>query len=563
MGKVRAITGVGALLLFILAMNVVAIRRDAFTAAVLWPLAGAVVLGLLSLALALVDRAGKGAAERKTSSLGGVFASFTFLGICIVLYAFVSRWDQAWDLTEEGRVDLAPQTVQVLQGLTQDVTAYGLFNTDIPSDQRELEVAREKARLFLDKCAKLTPHLSVEFIDPQVERARLQALGMTYADPRGTVALKAGSRTRTIPLGGGKAQPRLEERDFTNTLINIMQEAQPKIGFLAGHGEADITRPEMKGLSQFLAGEGYVAESLAIRPGEGGIEGDYDLVVINGLNAEVGGDLTLDELAALDAFVMSGGRVMVLADPQFADVPGTPRKRILDWLQQRFGIVVGDDLIVSRVDDRLGRVSLMSDADATSVFRQVPVPDVDFAGCYEQSNPITRNFNKMIQLEAARSVTLADTLPDRVTGNVIARTLPYCFAETNLLALKQGAAPTLDPHEKSGSIGVAAAVTLQTEIPIGDSGQMKAARAVVVGDTDFIKGDSLVLGGHLNFIMNAIAWLTEREQLIAMRPTGKENQPIPLTPADETAIAWIAGMGVVQIVLIASLVVYFMRRRYA
>ncbi len=566
MKKVRTALGAIAFLLLIVALNIVAIRRDAFSPAVLWPLGGAIVFGLVWAVLSITRRPGQSAQDIRSSNLGGILASFTFLGICIVVYAFVTRWDRAWDLTEEGRVDLAPQTIQVLQGLAEDVTAYGLFSKDIPSEQRELEVAREKALLFLERCAKLTPHLSVEFIDPQVDKARLVAMGMSYADPRGTVALKSGARIRTIPLGGGKAQPRLEERDFTNTLINIIQNTQPKIGFLAGHGESDITRPEMKGLQQMLSREGYVAESTAIRPGEGGIAGDYDVIVVNGLNAEQGGDLSPDELAALDTFVLGGGRFLLLADPQYAAVAGAPRKRLLDWVWQRFGIVVGDNLIISKIDKRLGEVSLMSDADATSVFRQVDVPDVDFKGCYDQNSPITRNFDKIMMLEAARSVTLEKKLPDRVTGLVIARTLPYCWAETNLAALAQTGKYAIDPGELVGSIGVAAAATLQTEIPIGDSGQMKAARAVVIGDTDFIKGDLqtglLIQGGHLNFIMNTFAWLTEREQLIAMRPTGKENQPIKLTGADQTAIAWIAGMGVVQAVLIASLFVYATRRRY-
>lgn len=566
MGKLRTLCGTIAFLLLILALNVIAVRRDAFSAAVLWPLAGATLSGLVWAVLTVIERIGKGAPEKKSSNLGAIFASFTFLGICIVLYAFVTKWDQAWDLTGEGRLELAPQTIQVLQGLTQDVTAYGLFNEDIPSDQRELEVAREKARLFLERCAKLSPRLKVEFIDPQIEKLRCEQLGMSFADPRGTVALKSGARIRTIPLGGGKAQPRLEERDFTNTLINIIQNTQPKIGFLAGHGESDITRPEMKGLQQMLTREGYVAESTAIRPGEGGIAGDYDVIVVNGLNAEQGGDLSPDELAAIDTFVLGGGRFLLLADPQYAAVAGAPRKRLLDWAQQRLGIVVGDNLIISKIDKRLGEVSLMSDADATSVFRQVDVPDVDFKGCYDQSSPITRNFNKIMMFEAARSVTLEKKLPDHVTGLAIARTLPYCWAETNLAALAQTGKYAIDPGELVGSIGVAAAATLQTEIPIGDSGQMKAARAVVIGDTDFIKGDLqtglIIQGGHLNFIMNTFAWLTEREQLIAIRPTGKENQPIKLTAADETAIAWIAGMGVVQAVLIASLFVYATRRRY-
>ena len=525
-------------------------------------MAGAIAFGLIWAVLAVFDRAGKGAEGQRSSNLGGILASFTFLGICIVLYAFVSRWDQSWDLTEEGRAGLAPQTVQLLQGLTQDVTVYGLFINDIPSEQRQLEVAKDKARLFLDRCVKLTPHLKVEFIDPQLEFARLKAIGLTYADPRGTVVLKAGARVRTIPLGGKKAQPRLEERDFTNTLINIIQNTQPKVGFLSGHGECDISRPEVSLLKQSLAREGYAAESMAIRSSEGGIQGDYDMIVVNGLNSEEGGDLSSDELAALDAYVMGGGRLLLLADPQFAASPGAPRKRIVEWLGQRFGIDLGDDLIISRIDRRLGEVSIMKDSSATSVFQQVPVPDVEFKGCYDQSNAITRNFDKDMLLEAARSVSIKKTLPPNVTASVIVRTLPYCWAETNLAALTQGGKPAMDPQEVSGSIGVAAAATLQTDIPIGDSGQMKASRVVVMGDSDFIKDDLIKNGGHLNLIMNAFAWLSEREELIAVRPTGKENKPINLSTADETAIAWIAGMGIVQAVLVASLVVYAVRRRY-
>ena len=167
-----------------------------------------------------------------------------------------------------------------------------------------------------------------------------------------------------------------------------------------------------------------------------------------------------------------------------------------------------------------------------------------------------------VALTAARSVMVSDTPTPHVTGNTILRSLPYCWAETNVVAIRQGARPTRDPQERYGSIGLAAACTLQTEIPIGDSGQMKTSRCVVVGDSDFVKAQSLTLGGHLNFIMNAFAWLTEREELIAVRPTGQDNQPIKFTTADETVIAWIAGMGVVQAVLLISLAVYLSRRRY-
>ena len=74
----------------------------------------------------------------------------------MVAYAFVRKWDRAWDLTEEGRASMAPQTVQVLQGLTQEVEVTGLFP---PTDERDLQIARDKAQLFLKRCAEITPYL--------------------------------------------------------------------------------------------------------------------------------------------------------------------------------------------------------------------------------------------------------------------------------------------------------------------------------------------------------------------------------------------------------------------
>ncbi|MCC6797838.1 MAG: GldG family protein [Candidatus Hydrogenedentes bacterium] len=558
MGKLRSIAGAVSFLLLIVALNIVAVRRNAFTSEVLLPLGIAAAGAFVWILLTMVDRAGKTARANKSSNLGGIVGSLIFLGICIVVYAFVSDWKQQWDLTEEGRVDLAPQTVQILQGLTEDVTVYALFNEDIPSEQRQLEVAKEKARLFLERCAKISPHLKVEHIDPQLGKVQLDALGLSFADPRGSVAVKAGARVRTIPLGGKKEQPRLEERDFTNALVNVIQNTQPKIGFLSGHGENEISKPDLKFLATFLAREGYVAESMTIRAGEGGIEGGYDVIVI--VTPET--DYSVEEVTALDTYVRSGGRLLVISDVELAEASGAQRPRLLEWLKETYGILTGNDIVISTVDKTPFEITLMTDVGATSVFKQVDVPDVEFHGCYEQSNPITRNFDKLMALNVARSVAVSETPTPRVTGNTILRTLPYCWAETNVAAIKQGVRPTRDPQERYGSVGLAAACTLQTDIPIGDSGQMKTSRCVVIGDSDFVKAQSLTLGGHLNFIMNSFAWLTEREELIAVRPTGRDNQPIKLTTADETVIAWIAGMGVVQGVLLISLVVYLSRRRY-
>jgi hypothetical protein len=62
--------------------------------------------------------------------------------------------------------------------------------------------------------------------------------------------------------------------------------------------------------------------------------------------------------------------------------------------------------------------------------------------------------------------------------------------------------------------------------------------------------------------MNVMAWLSENEELIAIRPTGLENRPILLADRDERAIVWIATLGVAQAVFLVGLIVFLFRRKY-
>ncbi|MCC6486716.1 MAG: GldG family protein [Candidatus Hydrogenedentes bacterium] len=557
MKTLRTIFGAIALLAFILAVNILTIRQDPAETLVL-VLGGTTVLsGIAWLVLSIVLMTGTAARRRNLAGLNNIIASVIFLAICIVIYAFVRRWDKSWDLTQEGRRDLSPQTIQVLENLNVDVEVLGLFtNTGL----REIDIAEDKTKRFLTECQKHTGHLKTQYIDPQRELARLQAMGLTFADPQGTVVIRCGTRNKTIPLSG--PQPRLEEREFTNALINVIQESKPKIGFLTGHGERDVSKPEATAVKKLLESEGYAPEPVAIDTSTGSLPEGYAILVINGFQAGAGGDLHPQEIAALDAYINGGGRLLILVDPEFGSAAGQ-RRTLFSWLEQRFGIVVGDDLLVSGVDQRLGQVSLMPDSAAVSTFQQYNLPDVpEFHGCFDQSNPITKNFSKRIDFLAARSVDIKNPLPEGVTASRILRTLPYAYAETNLDALRKGNRPSQDPGETMGSIGLGVAATLKTSVPIGDSGQTRDARAVVIGDSDFVSNQTVLEGGNLNLLLNSMAWLSEREELIAIRARGSEKQPIKLTQSDERRIAWISTLGVLHLVAAAGLITYLLRRKY-
>lgn len=560
MRMTRLIVAAVSVLGLAVALNLLVLQQDLFASRVMLPLAVAVAGGAAWIALTLIAMAGVSQKRKNVQALNGIIASAVFFAICLVLYAFANRWDRSWDLTREGRTELAPQTVQVLQGLTQDVTVIGLFTK---TGVRDIDIARDKAERFLERCQRLTDHLKVEFFDPQQEFARLKAMQLTYHDPNGTVVVKCGTRKRTIGLKA--PNPMLEESEFTNALINVLRDSAPRVGFIAGHGEVEPNTPEGAYFRALLESEGYQPESTSIRSGGQGLTNAYSALVLNGLADGAGGDLSPAELQGLDAYLNGGGRLLVLVDPQFAVGGQSVRKNLFTWLEQRFGIVVGEDLIISDpgVNERLGEVTLLSDAAAVGQFGQINVPDVEFHGCYSQNSPITKGFDKRIDLKAARTVSMAATLPEKVVGETILRTLPYAYAEKDLQSLATGRMPVQDPRtEPIASLGVAVAATMKTDTPTGDAGRTRDARLVVIGDSDLAKSESIRNGGHLNFMLNSVAWLTEQEDIIAIRPRSRENAPIKLTDTDEKTLTWVATMGVFQLVLIAGFCTYLVRRKY-
>ena len=554
----RILVATVAILSLAFGLNVLVLQQDLFATRVMLPLAVAAVGAILLVILTLVAMAGVAQKRKNLQALNSIIASVVFFAICLVLYAFANRWDRTWDLTREGRRELAPQTVQVLQGLTQDVTVLGLFTK---TGIRDIDLAREKTQRFLDRCRNLTSHLKVEFFDPQQEFARLKAMNLTYHDPNGTVVVMCGTRKKTIGLKA--PNPTLEESDFTNALINVLRNSDPKVGFLTGHGETEPSSPEGAYFKALLDSEGYLAETTAIRVSGQGISGDYSVLVLNGIGDGVGGDLSASELQALDAYISGGGRLLLMLDPQVIVGAASVRKQVLTWLEQRFGIVVGEDLVISGVNDRLGQVSLLTDSAAVKEFGEINVPNVEFNGCYSQSSPITKGFDKQIDLNAARTVTLAAKLPENVVGDTILRTLPYAYAETDLSGLASGRAPVQDPaKEPLGSLGVAVAVTIKTDTPTGDAGRTRDARIVIVGDSDLAKTENMRSGGHLNFMLNCVAWLTEQEDIIAARPRGKENVPIKLSDVDEKILTWVSTLGVFQVIVLAGFCTFLVRRKY-
>jgi hypothetical protein len=556
--KLRTLTGIAALASFAISVNLL-----------VWQQAGLMSLawGLMALGLTLgivwfvqLALSAAGSAGWEGWAAGGVNAALSsvfFLGICITLYVFLSGWGASWDLTQEGRRDLAPQTVQVLQTMNQQVEVTCLF---LKIDDELVWIAQDKTLRFLEQCKQYTGLLNVEVMDPQVEMHRLESMGLTRVSTQGTIVIKAGNRQRVITLSGGS--PRLEERDFTNALINVLRDREQKVCFLTGHKERDILDEDPKnGGSAFgnlLALESYSVERIGIKISDPEVPQDCDILVINNPL----GDLHSQELKAIDAYLGRGGRLFILFEPwKSVATPLGQSEQLRPWLEERFGIVVGSDMVLSKDRERVVQLELRNDE---TPFTAVEKDFMVFRGAYNNEHGITQGFDQVMLLEAARSVSRSENVPEDVAVTELLRSTPDYWAETDLDALQEKGEAVKHDEELAGPVSVAVSAVRRSD-KADETGQPVSSRVVVIGDSTFAANGQLGAGetpGHLNFLLNAVAWLGERQDLIAIRPSGKTDPPLILSKGEERAIVWVSTLLTLQLVVGAGLIVYVARRKY-
>ena len=119
-----------------------------------------------------------------------------------------------------------------------------------------------------------------------------------------------------------------------------------------------------------------------------------------------------------------------------------------------------------------------------------------------------------------------------------------------------------DEGERNGPLSIAVAAVKRVD-PTGLDGQTgRDARVVVTGDSDFAANGGLDFAGHLNFVLDSIAWLSEQEELIAIRPSSKTDSPIVLTALQQRTVTWVTTLMTFQAVVAVGLVVYVLRRRH-
>ena len=440
------------------------------------------------------------------------------------------------DWTSSKIYSLSEKTKNVLKGVTADVRAVVLMTPSTPlfSETKEL----------LQRYQAASPHVKVEFIDPERDPLRTRALAKEFAvSTANTVVFASGDRKKYVTsdqlaeydysgMQMGQA-PKMKgfkgEEQFTSAILGVVNPKVPKVYFTTGHGEHDPDGMGQEGYSQLkdtMKRDNLDVEKTSLLSGS--VPADCDLLVIAGPTAPFGEN----EKTTLKAYLDKGGRALVMLDPVLGN---RSRPSGLEDLLKGYGVQTDNDIVIDP-----SRKLPFFDLSAVYV--------TDF-----RSHPVVDGMQGLaVLLPVARSVTT--TSAAGATSTILLTTSDQGWGETDLAGILAGKPVAKDDKDIKGpvSLGVAAQSEKDKE---------KGWRMVVFGNSAFAANAQVPNAGNINLAENAVNWLVEREQALGIAPRAPEQVQLFLSAAQMRRILLISLVGLPACAIGLGVALWWRRRR--
>jgi len=433
------------------------------------------------------------------------------LGILIAVNYIGARENKRWDLTANKAFSLSEQTRSVLTKLDAplQITAFAQ-DVDFPRYQDKLKEYEYGSK-----------QVKTEYVDP-VKKPTVAR--QNQIDRANTILFNYKGRTERVTSEDAS------EQDITNAIIKVVSGQQRKVYFVQGHGERDTTAAAGNGyqaIAEALGRENYKVDKLVLAQA-GSVPDDASVVIVAGPKT----DFFPPEIEALKKYLDKAGKLLLEIDPP--DKADAPPFTNLIALAHDWGMDVGTDIVV----DASGMGRLIG-TDAS-------VPVVATYG----THPITENFSFVTAFPLARSITPVMGGVNGHTAQPFAQTSPQSWAETDIKGMMTTGKVSLDEAkgDKKGPVTIAAAVSAASAAqaapggsnPLDPEAPKPETRVAVVGDSDFAANAGLGIQGNRDLFMNTLGWLSQQENLIAIRPKNPEDRRITLTATEQSNITILA-----------------------
>ena len=481
-----------------------------------------IILSPRAIAIFLVGRRGR-------YGTNVAIMTIAFFIIMLVINYFLYQNPNRIDVTATRIFSLSSQTLKILDTLPSDVTANAFFA--ITSSEN----TRQQTDDLLNEFARRSDKFSYRFIDPELDRAQAIRYNVTNFP---TVVFEENTT--------GKLQHVAEftEQEFVTGILISTGVEQKKIYYLTGHGEASYTRDPMlqevedSGLDYAIEGmerDNYWVESLNLIQ-SGSIPDDTAVLVIAGPKK----DLSDDEFAAINEYVINGGRMLALFDPGVGEN--------FNLLLVQFGFTISQKRIADAVSNVAG---------------QMLTPMLQKAnGQFSTSNQIGVGIADQVAVsffpEAAAVIQMADPadMPPHIQFDTFGITTPVSWLEDDPENPEYSTGEMMGPFAIAGIIEASGHIA---ESPAVAAGRVPS-RTVVVGDSDFATNKYFNSSDNADLFLNSVNWLADDYELISIRPKLIAYRELVVNTREKDFIKWSSWVFPPTLMIILGVFVWWRRR---
>ena len=475
------------------------------------------------------------------------------VGVLMVVAYLSVLYPLRFDLTDEGLHSLSEQTVAMLERIDKPV--HVVFFHD--------PLLRPTVELY-ELIAAQSPLVTVDFYDPMINPAQARMRGVQFA---GTAVLE--SEGRTMQVHGS------EEVDIANGILRIAQDANQRVCFLEGHGEADPFSTEshdhMEGEAGHTHGLGgktmvherhgmakarhtlealnYKVEKVSLVGVVGALDGCAVLVV-----AGPKVPLLEVEIMTIGDFLTANGNAFFMLDPFVQSG--------LEPVLRAHGVVVNDNIVID---------------EARHFWADVSSPAVTSYNHHQVTRELPLTF-----YPGVRSLSPA---PERVTGTSV---MPIVNSSTNSYGETTPDRVGLDENDQAGPNTIMAIISrrpvdpssaealqrlgprddlppipaLPPEDENGDAASMPTGRSriAVVGDSDFATNSFFHILGNGTLFVNTVSYLAAQENLIGIKPRTYDLPRVNLTNRQMKGTLFLTIVLIPGILAVVGIAVWWKQR---
>lgn len=473
-------------------------------------------------------RAKMGDASRRRLAIQVAGSTSALLVTAIVLMAnyLGFRHYTRFDWTRQGLFTLSPKSEEVLKGLRADIDLYVFMSRGEPNfaDTEEL----------LKRYQAATDRVRVRYVDPAREEAEYRMLaqrfGLTTGEDQEVAAVvTAGDKRWSVKRDdmlewdygsvGAQEGEQIDvkaEQALTGAIVQVISGRATKLCVTRGHGEWSLdeaSERSLAGLQNALKHDNVEWQAIDTL-GKSSWPAECNAVYVLGPLRP----FSEGEAAALNDYLHKGGNALLALDPVVERDEVQPTG--LEETMRELGVRIDPTLVIETNPEHL-----------------VTQNALEFIVTAFGDHPTTRPMvgGDRVLFAMARGVDATDA----GGADILLRSSPESYGETNIAQIQTGSAPTRDSSDMGGPISLAVATRVgAAEADDAAADKKPGGRLIVMGDSDWIQQEVMDVPVFSNdYLAGAVTgWLAERPALIAIPPKKAKVGYITFTQDDVMSV---------------------------